>query len=77
MSEKNTVTLNQNGKVLTETQEGVTFPADYSFETVNDYVHSTERQYEDLEYLCLGMSNHIEKQDKIIEDSRLKLKLKN
>ncbi len=54
-------TLTPEGKVLTETQEGVTMPADYSFECVNDYVHSPDRQYEELECLALGMASHIEK----------------
>lgn len=53
------VTLNENGSALTETIEGVTMPADYSFATVNDFVHSFETQYEDLECLCLGMASEI------------------
>jgi hypothetical protein len=54
------VTLNENGKVLTETIGGVTMPFDYSFSNVNDFVHSAGTQYEDLEGLCLGMASHIE-----------------
>ena len=54
-------TLTETGKVLTETQEGVTFPADYSFATVNDYVHGVDRFFEELQWLCLGMANEIEK----------------
>lgn len=54
-------TLTETGKVLTETVQGVTMPADYSFATVNDYVHSFDRTYEDLEALCLGMACHIDK----------------
>ena len=48
-------TLTETGKALTETQEGVTLPADYSFATVNDYVHGVERYFEELQWLCLGM----------------------
>ncbi len=62
------VTLNENGKILTETIEDVTMPFDYSFSNVNDFVHSTETQYEDLECLCLGMASHIEKLQKALED---------
>ena len=62
------VTLNENGKILTETIEDVTMPFDYSFSNVNDFVHSTETQYEDLECLCLGMATHIEKLQKALED---------
>lgn len=58
------VTLNENGTALTETIEGVTMPIDYSFASVNDFVHSIETQYEDLESLCLGMASHIEKLNK-------------
>ena len=58
------LTLNENGTALTETIEGVTMPVDYSFSTVNDFVHSIETQYEDLEALCLGMASHIEKLNK-------------
>lgn len=56
-------TLTETGKVLTETQEGVTMPADYSFATVNDYVHSIDRQFEELQWLALGMASHIDKLD--------------
>ena len=41
-------TLTETGKVLTETQEGVTMPVDYSFATVNDYVHGIEVHFEEL-----------------------------
>lgn len=54
-------TLTETGNVLTETREGITMPADYSFETVNDYVHGLGVNYEDLESLCLGMASHIDK----------------
>lgn len=54
-------TLTEAGKVLTETKDGITLPADYSFETVNDFVHSVDATYELLEALCLGMAAHIEK----------------
>ena len=54
-------TLTETGKILTETQEGITMPADYSFATVNDYVHGMEVHFEDLQALCLGMADHIDK----------------
>ncbi len=54
-------TLTETGKALTETQQGVTLPADYSFETVNNYVHGIDVNFEDLVCLCLGMANHIDK----------------
>lgn len=54
-------TLTEKGKVLTETQQGITIPADYSFATVNDYVHGMGVSFEDLQSLCLGMADHIDK----------------
>lgn len=54
-------TLTETGKVLTETQNGVTMPADYSFATVNDYIHGIGVQFEDLQALCLGMASYIDK----------------
>lgn len=55
------LTLTQEGRALTETREGVTMPADYSFANVNEFAHALDTNYEDLQYLCLGMANHIEK----------------
>lgn len=49
---------------MTETQEGVTMPADYSFAAVNDYVHGVDRHYEELQWLGLSMATHIEKIEK-------------
>lgn len=54
-------TLTETGKVLTETQEGVTMPADYSFATVNDYMHGIDRNFEELQWLCIGMATEIDK----------------
>ena len=54
-------TITEAGLILTETQEGVTFPADYSFATVNDYVHGVDRYFEELQWLALGMATEIEK----------------
>lgn len=50
------LTVTQTGQVLTETMEGITMPADYSFTTVNDYVHGVDVNFEDLQALCLGMA---------------------
>lgn len=54
-------TLTETGQVLTETQQGITMPADYSFVTVNDFVHGVEVSFEDLLALCLGMACEIDK----------------
>lgn len=53
-------TLTETGKVLTETFEGITMPADYSFATVNDFVHGPDVNFEELQCLALGMANEIE-----------------
>ena len=54
-------TFTEDGTALTETKEGVTMPADYSFASVNDYVHGVDRYFEELQWLCLGMETEIEK----------------
>lgn len=54
-------TLTETGEALTETREGVTMPADYSFAAVNDYVHGGDRYFEELQWLCLGIATEIEK----------------
>lgn len=54
-------TFTEDGTALTETQEGVTMPIDYSFASVNDYVHGVERYFEELQWLCLGMATEIER----------------
>lgn len=54
-------TLTESGQVMTETQDGITLPADYSFAVVNDYIHGVDVTYENLEALCLGMAGEIDK----------------
>lgn len=53
-------TYDNEGKAITEECEGIVMPADYSFKTVNDYVHQMGRTYEELESLCLGMACEID-----------------
>lgn len=36
-------------------------PADYTFELVNDFVHGVDVNFEELQWLCLGMANEIDK----------------
>ena len=57
-----TLTISNDGRVLTETIEDIELPADYSFATINDYVHDVGRQYEELQCLALGMASHIDAQ---------------
>lgn len=52
--------ITDTGIVIIDTQDGITMPADYSFASVNDYVHGMGTQFEDLQALCLGMACHIE-----------------
>jgi len=54
-------TLTEDGTALTETREGITMPADYSFASVNDYVHGVDRYFEELQWLALGLATEIEK----------------
>jgi len=59
-----TCTIDASGKLLTVEQEGVSMPADYSFQCVNDYVHDSGRHFEELQSLALGMANDIERMRK-------------
>jgi hypothetical protein len=54
------LTISEEGLVLTETIDGVTMPVDYSFKKVNDFVHSSGSHFEELQALCLGMASFIE-----------------
>lgn len=54
-------TSNEGGVVLTETREDMTMPVDYSFDSINDYVHGVDRYFEELQWLALGMANEIDK----------------
>ena len=54
-------TITETGKVLSETEQGISMPADYSFATVNSFVHGIDVHFEDLVNLCLGMADHIDK----------------
>ena len=58
---KMSLTLDETGRVLTETIDGVTMPVDYTFKCVNDFVHLPETQFEELQGLALGMVSHIAK----------------
>lgn len=55
-----TLTISESGTVLTETHDGIELPADYSFATINDFVHTHGRHFEELQYLALGMACKID-----------------
>lgn len=61
-----TLTFAESGQVLTETIEGITMPADYSFEVVNDYVHGIGVPFEHLQCLCLGMAGEVDRLREIL-----------
>lgn len=54
-------TITETGKVLSETEQGISMPADYSFATINSFVHGMDVHFEDLVNLCLGMADYIDK----------------
>jgi hypothetical protein len=58
---KPVVTYDETGKALVETVCDINQPADYRFETVNDFMHGHDRTFDELQALCLGMAAHIEK----------------
>ena len=53
------------GNILTKTTEGYTFPYEYSFRCINDYVHRTDVSFEELQALCLGMATYIDEMNEI------------
>jgi len=61
----------ETGTPVSEQQEGISMPSDYSFATINDFVHSSETHFEELQYTCLAMSSEIERLNKIIKTKRL------
>lgn len=36
-------------------------PVDYSFKSINDFVHCADASYEELQYLCLGLATELER----------------
>lgn len=76
---KETATIDQNGKVLSVECDGVSSPAGYGFDQVNDWVHSLGRHYEELKWHALGAANQHDKlvaeirnlNDRIVIDSDL------
>lgn len=58
--DRETCTMDGAGRLLTIDSGGVSMPADYTFALVNDYVHSTGRHFEELQYLALGMAGDYE-----------------
>lgn len=58
---KPTLTIDQDGKLLTEEAYGISMPAQYTFECVNNYIHDRGRSFEELESLCLGLVTEFEK----------------
>ena len=59
-----TTTIDSKGNVLSVEYDGCSMPADYSFESVNIFVHQANRQYEELEGLCLSLASDREEQIK-------------
>ena len=57
---KEVVTLNERGIPVLVTHGDIKMPPDYSFESVNHFVNCENPNYEELQYLALGMSNEIE-----------------
>ena len=58
------LTFDEEGKAIIETQDGVNYPAELTFDCVNIFVHSTEVQFEELQWLCLGLVAELEKTKK-------------
>lgn len=67
---KETAVVDQSGRVLAIECDGVSAPAGYGFAAVNDWVHDTDRQYEELQWHALGAANEHDKLSS--ENDRLK-----
>lgn len=46
---------------LTPDKDSSTMPAELSFQCVNEFVHSIDTQFEELQALCLGLASELEK----------------
>lgn len=58
------------GNPVLETYGSVKAPANYSFECVNNFVHCEDPQYEELQYLALGMATRIAQLEADLADAR-------
>ena len=56
---KSTLTISQDGVLLSETVDGINMPIDYGFASVNDWIHGIDVQFEEIQALCLGMASEI------------------
>jgi len=65
MEQKTLLTFNENGRAIIKTVDGVDMPAELSFQCVNEFVHSYDINFEDLQCLCLGLAAEIEKYKKL------------
>lgn len=64
-------TYDENMTPITVTIDGVKMPENYSFSCINDFVHSHDTHFEELQCLCLGMACEIERLNKIIATNLL------
>ena len=58
------------GNPVLETCGSVKAPANYSFECVNNFVHCEDPQYEELQYLSLGMATRIAQLETELAEAR-------
>lgn len=58
------------GKPLYETTENVNHPVDYTFESVNAFVHAPDVHFEELQNCCLGMATVMEKLNTQLQEIR-------
>ena len=58
------------GNPVLETCGSVKAPANYSFECVSNFVHCEDPQYEELQYLALGMATRIAQLESGLAEAR-------
>jgi len=59
-------TFDHEGKALVQTCEGVSLPLDSTFDSVNEFVHGPDVQFEELQALCLGLAAELENRGEFI-----------
>jgi len=56
----NSITIKESGELITSHYDGFDWPGQLTFESVNDFVHDSNREYEEIQYLCLGLASKLD-----------------
>lgn len=67
-------TFNEAGHPITETQQGISLPTEYTFAAINDFIHLPGVHFEELQALCLGLANNGDQLRARVAELELELK---